>query len=96
MSFASSRHDIMKECRAKFPHCDEFVLHSPGECVYFDMHPKQQKLRIKQGVNFTGHNDPSKTKCPATQRRDLEIIDQWHGNRALSHEDIIIEEVMLS
>lgn len=67
---------------SQYPHCDMHILHSPGECVYCDKHPDWQKLRIDWGINFTGQNHPNRTPCPAEQRRDVDIINRWGGNRA--------------
>jgi hypothetical protein len=64
-----------------FPHCDELVLHAPGECKYCDDCPAAQQKRIKDGVNFTGHYDAAKKPCPAEERRDLKTINRWYGNR---------------
>ena len=38
-----------------FPHCDQRVLHAPGECQYCDMCPEWQQLRVAWGIAFTGH-----------------------------------------
>jgi hypothetical protein len=40
---------------AQFPHCDQRVLHAPGECEYCDRHPDWQALRKAWGIAFTGH-----------------------------------------
>lgn len=64
----------------RFPHCDSAVLHAPGECEFCDLHPDWQWLREHWGINFTGHNDPKKSKCPAETRRSLAIINRWGGN----------------
>lgn len=69
------------ESVARFPHCDERVLHSPGECVYCDMHPDAQQSRISRKVNFTGHTDADKTLCPADIARGIAGAHVWHGNR---------------
>jgi hypothetical protein len=39
----------------QFPHCDQRVLHEPGECEYCDKHPAWQELREAWGIAFTGH-----------------------------------------
>ncbi len=65
---------------ATMPHCDDKILHAPGECIYCDKYPKQQAKRIKQSINFTGHNDPNKSICPAEQVRPLDRIERWGGN----------------
>lgn len=38
----------------QFPHCDQRILHAPGECQYCDMHPEWQELRQAWGIAFTG------------------------------------------
>ncbi len=38
-----------------FPHCDQRILHAPGECEYCDGHPEWQALRQSWGIAFTGH-----------------------------------------
>ena len=38
-----------------FPHCDQRILHAPGECQWCDEYPKWQKLREAWGIAFTGH-----------------------------------------
>lgn len=65
----------MEEYKAPYPHCDNLVLHAPGECEYCDMYPDKQAIRITQGINFTGHGDD-----PATEHRPLTTINQWYGN----------------
>lgn len=67
--------------RAPCPHCDRNVLHAPGKCEYCDMYPEEQAKRILAGVNFTGENDPNKKPCPAEERRSLDSINNWPGNR---------------
>ena len=69
-----------------FPHCDDLVVHAPGECRYCDRLPELQAARAASGANFTGHADPSKTACPSTSRRPLETIERWPGNRAVAPE----------
>lgn len=65
---------------ARFPHCDNLVLHAPSTCKYCDMYPEEQQARIRDGVNFTGEGDPNKRTCPAEERRKLDIINRWYGN----------------
>lgn len=38
-----------------FPHCDQRILHKPGECEFCDEHPDWQELRKAWGIAFTGH-----------------------------------------
>lgn len=40
----------------RFPHCDQRVLHQPGECEFCDRHSEWQELREKWGIAFTGHS----------------------------------------
>lgn len=62
--------------RALFPHCDNRVLHSPGECTLCDEYSDLQAVRLNLGVSFTEHGPD-----PATDFRPLEIINRWPGNR---------------
>lgn len=62
------------------PHCDERVLHAPGECVFCDAHPAVQKAREFAGVNFTGHTDPDKAPCPSDAVRGVAGAHVWGGN----------------
>jgi hypothetical protein len=67
---------------ATFPHCDELVLHAPGECEFCDRCPEAQADRERRLINFTGHSEPHKEKCPSEVRRPLESIERWGGNVA--------------
>ena len=64
----------------QYPHCDQMVLHAPGECEYCDSHPDWQELREVWNINYTGHSDPQKMQCPAEARRPAGIINRWGGN----------------
>lgn len=64
----------------QFPHCDERVLHAPGECRFCDAHPEWQALRMVWGISFTGHDDGDLV-CPATVRRDVDTVHRWGGNQ---------------
>lgn len=64
----------------EFPHCDNKVLHAPGQCEYCDEHPDWQHLRQVWGICFTGEPNPNKIPCPAEQARPLESINKWGGN----------------
>jgi hypothetical protein len=67
---------------SQFPHCDQKVLHGPGECVYCDKHPEWQALRSAWGINFTGHTyDRAGQACPAEYARTIATINAWPGNR---------------
>ena len=75
--------DRVKQCISQFPHCDQRVLHSPGECEYCDRHPEWQALRIAWGIAFTGYTpEGHELPDPASQVRDIELIELWPGNRA--------------
>lgn len=68
------------------PHCDDRVLHAPGECIYCDKYPRLQKAREGAGINFTGHRAPDKEMCPSEKARPLETIYRWHGNIPMTKE----------
>lgn len=74
--------EITMSDRAPFPHCDSGVLHAPGSCEFCDNYPDLQAARLDARVNFTGQNVKGFDPCPATVRRSLDRIEQWHGNRA--------------
>ncbi len=67
--------------KAPFPHCDSLVLHAPSTCEFCDMYPEAQQERVRQGINFTGENEPGKARCPAEKLRPAEQIHRWWGNR---------------
>lgn len=69
------------EIRAQFPHCDDKVLHAPGECQYCDHYPEAQEQRIRDLVNFTGHYAVGFALCPSEERRSLQTIEAWPGNQ---------------
>ena len=64
------------------PHCDQRVLHAPGECAYCDKHPDWQALRQLWCIAFTGYEpEGNEVKCPSEQARNIETINKWPGNR---------------
>jgi hypothetical protein len=66
------------------PHCDQSVLHAPGECQYCDQHPDWQALRAVWGVAFTGHTpqaDQAKVPCPSDFVRGTGGAHVWPGNQ---------------
>jgi hypothetical protein len=65
----------------QFPHCDQNVLHKPGDCKYCDMHPEWQDLRVAWGINFTGEKDEKKSPCPSERLRPAHLVHRWGGNR---------------
>jgi hypothetical protein len=68
------------------PHCDQRVLHAPGECQVCDAQPEWQWLRQTWGINFTGHHEKTDERghpllpCPSETARPLGRINQWDGN----------------
>lgn len=68
---------------ARFPHCDQHVLHPSGTCEYCDLpeYDGLHRMRDAFGVNHTGERDPRKAACPAERARPLDTINRWHGNR---------------
>ena len=65
-----------------FPHCDQRVLHAPGECTYCDKHPVWQALRQAWGIAFTGY-DPEDGELPCTANFNRgDTFEAWPGNRA--------------
>lgn len=69
--------------RAAAPHCDELILHAPGECDVCDQYPDWQRLRRMWGVAFTGHEPiGNELGCPAERRRRYSILNLWPGNKA--------------
>lgn len=68
--------------RAYAPHCDQSILHAPGECRYCDLYADWQKYRTVARINFTGHTDAGLAPCPSEYFRPSEKRDRWPGNRA--------------
>lgn len=70
-----------------FPHCDQRILHAPGECEYCDEHTDWQKLRQVWGIAFTGHAPDGvwiKMPCPADASRPAGARNdhrRWGGNK---------------
>jgi hypothetical protein len=69
---------LTKDGRA--PHCDQNVLHAPGECKICDEYaaPAQQD-RIARKINFTNHFDADKSPCPSWIDRG-QAASLWEGN----------------
>ncbi len=66
------------------PHCDQSVLHAPGECKYCDSYPEWQALRVVWGIAFTGHNpteSDAKIPCPSDYVRGTGGAHVWYGNQ---------------
>lgn len=76
---------VLEEGRAFAPHCDQRILHAPGECWSCDMYPDWHKLRELWGIDFTGHSTPGKLPCPADHHRppgSMSDHQKWPNNRA--------------
>lgn len=66
----------------QFPHCDQRILHAPGECRYCDAHNDWQALRQAWGICFTGYEqEGTELPCPADYSRG-DGHTKWGGNRA--------------
>jgi len=74
--------------RAFAPHCDQRILHAPGECWSCDLYPDWQKLRELWGIAFTGHRPDirnGQVECPADYNRPPDSKSdhrQWGPNQA--------------
>lgn len=72
--------------RAFAPHCDQRILHAPGECGACDLYPDWQSLRLKWGIAFTGRAPLSdQLPCPADHARPPDSPSdhrQWGPNTA--------------
>lgn len=69
------------------PHCDQAILHAPGECRYCDEHPDWQALRRLWGIAFTGHQPVlgeqwEEIACPSDIRRLGGLAARWPGNQS--------------
>lgn len=71
---------LMDAVLCEYPHCDQHLLHAPGECEYCDKYPFAQERRFVAGINFTGHDWPGSISCPAERLRPLSDINRWPGN----------------
>jgi hypothetical protein len=84
MNFAEA-HDVL----GQLPHCDQRVLHAPGECDYCDKSPHLQAARIIWEIAFTGHLATGhQLPCPSDAQRGLGGAHVWPGNipRPMPHE----------
>jgi hypothetical protein len=71
----------------QYPHCDQRILHAPGECEYCDKHPEWQGLRLGWGIAFTGYEpEGNELPCPAMHARGA-TINSWGGNIAKKAEE---------
>lgn len=64
------------------PHCDQAVLHAPGECEHCDKYPAWQNYRQVAGIAFTG-KEPGEREvpCPSDALRGRGGAHLWAGNR---------------
>lgn len=78
-------HPATEDERAFAPHCDQRILHAPGECWACDLYPDWQALRVKWGIDFSGHSTPGNLPCPADYHRPRGSSSdhrQWGPNQA--------------
>lgn len=80
--------------RAYAPHCDQSVLHKPGECEYCDHYPDWQEMREVQRINYTGHFDTDKAPCPSHYFRHPDKVESWSGNLPTKMKDKIEEDLV--
>src|SRR5579863_1890110 len=75
----------------QFPHCDQRILHAPGECEFCDERADWQELRQAWGIVFTGY-EPEGTElpCPADHARG-ENVNKWYGNVARPRGTVVAE-----
>jgi hypothetical protein len=65
----------------EIPHCDQRVLHAPGECAYCDAHPEWQELRQLWGIAFTNYEpEGNELPCPSDKARGTGGAHVWSGN----------------
>lgn len=64
------------------PHCDQRVLHAPGDCDTCDDFPLLQKARQVWGIAFTGQptSREAPQPCPSDAARGIGKAHAWHGN----------------
>lgn len=79
----------------KFPHCDQRILHAPGECKYCDAEPQGQALRLAWGIAFTDYEpEGDELPCPADYARG-DIHKLWYGYRAAKDSNLSTTELDL-
>jgi hypothetical protein len=83
--------EIEWEKLPRAPHCDARVLHKPEECVFCARATALQEERERLEVSNTGHAN-RKWPCPADKARSSQSLNAWHGNRALTQEDLDRED----
>lgn len=71
---------------AQFPHCDQRILHAPGECEYCDGHPEWQALREAWGIAYTGHA-PRVTLPECGKTGSWAVGDTWKCRQAAGHDE---------
>lgn len=80
--------ELLERERAFAPHCDQRILHAPGDCWACDLYPDWQKLRELWGIAFTGHRPDirkGEVECPADYNRPPGSASdhrQWGPNTA--------------
>ena len=75
----------------QFPHCDARVLHLPEKCVYCAKFTALQEERQRLNVSNTGETNRG-FPCPADHARGQASLNSWHGNRALTQQQLDEED----
>lgn len=74
----------------QFPHCDQRILHKPGDCEFCDMRPEWQALRKAWGIAFTGQVPASEgDRCGALLPREQQSNGARVCMQARGHGDDI-------
>lgn len=71
------------------PHCDQRMLHAPGDCVVCDYYPDRQALRVMWGIAFTGRPEDGMFPCPFDVTRGT---SSWPGNQAKPADETVERE----
>lgn len=72
----------------QFPHCDQRILHAPGECEYCDGRPDWQAVRQAWGIAFTGHAPRGLLpECGAKGSYGYYGDREWRCRQAKGHDE---------
>lgn len=79
--FKRTKPELRDKVIRQFPHCDQRVLHAPGECQFCDAHADWQELRQMWGIAYTGWEpEGHELPCPSDHARGTGGAHVWHGN----------------
>lgn len=82
---------VLNDGRAFAPHCDQRILHAPGQCWACDLYPDWQALRELWGICFSGQSPMQgglawkQLPCPADFNRPPDSRSdhrRWGPNQA--------------